>query len=101
MELKQSGRAISEASRRLAAMGPGSVRERGILQLEYANALIQKREIPEAAAMIGEAVPIVAGHSSARLTHSVRQARARLQPWQDSKHVQGLDERLRALSIVG
>ncbi|MER5422097.1 hypothetical protein [Streptosporangium roseum] len=101
MELKQSGRAISEASQRLAAMSPDSVRERGILQLEYANALIQKREIPEAAAMIGEAVQIVEGHSSARLTHSVRQARTRLQPWQDSKHVRDLDEQLRALSIVG
>ena len=30
------------------------LRERGILQLQYAAALIQKREIPEAAAMIGE-----------------------------------------------
>ncbi|OUC96193.1 hypothetical protein [Streptosporangium minutum] len=81
-------------------MGSDSVRERGILQLEYAAALVQKREITEAAVMIGEATQIVVGHSSARLAHSVRQARARLQPWEDNKHVRALDERLRALAIV-
>ncbi|MEU9830788.1 hypothetical protein AB0D67_04515 [Streptosporangium sp. NPDC048047] len=101
IELKRPDLAISEAQRRLAAMGPDSVRERGILQLEYALALIDHREIPEAAAMIGEATGIVAGHSSTRLAHSVRQARNQLQPWQDNRHVRDLDEKLRALTITG
>ncbi|MFF5208207.1 hypothetical protein [Streptosporangium sp. NPDC000396] len=100
IELKQPDRAISEVRQRLATMSLTLLRERGILQLQYAAALIQKREIPEAAAMIGEATQIVAGHSSARLAHSVRQARTRLQPWEDNKHVRALDERLRALAII-
>ncbi|MFF0246225.1 hypothetical protein [Streptosporangium sandarakinum] len=100
IELKRPDLAISEAQRRLAAMGPDSVRERGILQLEYALALIDHREIPEAAAMIGEATGIVTGHSSTRLAHSVRQARAHLQPWQENKYVRALDEKLRSISIV-
>ncbi|WP_326638403.1 hypothetical protein OG884_29965 [Streptosporangium sp. NBC_01755] len=81
-------------------MGTGLLRERGILQLRYATALIQKREIPAAAAMIGEAAQIVIGHSSARLANSIRQARTRLQPWEDNRHVHDLDERLRTLSII-
>ncbi|MEU3165070.1 hypothetical protein [Streptosporangium sp. NPDC006930] len=100
IELKQPDRAITEAERRLARMGADSVRERGILQLEYATALIQKREIPEAVAVIGQATNIITTHSSERLAKSVRQVRARLQPWAESRHVRDLDERLRSLAIV-
>ncbi|WP_440097869.1 hypothetical protein [Streptosporangium sp. H16] len=50
--------------------------------------------------MIGETAQIVIGHSSARLADSIRQARARLHPWEDNRHVRDLDERLRALSIT-
>ncbi|GGP83786.1 hypothetical protein [Streptosporangium pseudovulgare] len=92
IELKRPDLAISEAQRRLTAMGPDSVRERGILQLEYALALIDHREIPEAATMIGEATPIVTRHSSTRLARSAQQAYARLQPWRDNKYVVSLSE---------
>ncbi|MFI6450751.1 hypothetical protein ACIBF6_04295 [Streptosporangium amethystogenes] len=95
----QFDRAMVEVERRLAKPGSGSVRVRGILQLEYATVLIKKQEIPAAAAMIGEAAQAVVEHSSARLVHSVRQARARLTPWQDNKHVRDLDERLRSLAV--
>ncbi|GAA2880133.1 hypothetical protein GCM10010517_42640 [Streptosporangium fragile] len=103
--LEQPDRAIGAADPIMAKMRAGSNqagwnRERGILHLEYATALIQKREIPAAAAMVGEAAQVTTRHSSARLVHSVRQARARLQPWADNRHVRDLDERLRALSIA-
>ncbi|MGS2640494.1 hypothetical protein [Streptosporangium sp. LJ11] len=103
--LKQPDRAISAADPIMAEMGSGSNRsgwnrERGILTLEYATALIQKREIPAAVAMIGEAAQITARHSSARLVHSVRRTRVELQPWEGNKHVRDLDERLRSLSVV-
>ncbi|GAA2847075.1 hypothetical protein GCM10010517_03960 [Streptosporangium fragile] len=100
LELKQPDRAISEVKHRLSTMAPGLTRERGILQLECATALIQKREIPEAAAMIREAARIAVGHSSTRLIRSVRQTRARLRPWEDNKHVRDLDEQLRTLPVV-
>lgn len=98
IELKRPDLAVSEAQRRLTAMGLDSVRERGILQLEYALALIDHREISEAAAVIGEATGIVTGHSSTRLAHSVRQARAQLQPWQDNRYVRDLDKKLHTLT---
>ncbi|MBG0817428.1 hypothetical protein [Planomonospora sp. ID82291] len=100
IDLKRTDRAISEVKQRLATMDSGLLRERGILQLRYATALVQKREIPEAAAMIGKAAQIVTAHSSTRLAHAVRQTRAELQPWAENRRVRDLDEHLRALSII-
>ncbi|SNS11405.1 hypothetical protein SAMN05216276_1004134 [Streptosporangium subroseum] len=100
VELNRPDQAIAEADRIMAKMDPGWNRERGILQLEYATTLIKKREIPAAAAMIGETAQIVTSHSSTRLANSVRQARRRLRPWEDNKYVRDLDQRLREFSIV-
>ncbi|MER5423730.1 hypothetical protein [Streptosporangium roseum] len=94
-------RAMVEAEQKLAAMGSISVRVRSILRLEYASVLVQKREIPAAAAMIDKVAQTTTAHTSVRLVDSVRQARARLQPWADNRHVRDLDERLHALSVVG
>ncbi|GGL06703.1 hypothetical protein Sme01_66970 [Sphaerisporangium melleum] len=73
---------------------------RGEALLYYARALTQKREIPTAVDKIRGAAQITIGHSSGRLAESVRQARARLQPWADNKHVRLLDEELRSLGII-
>ncbi|MEV7007739.1 hypothetical protein [Streptosporangium sp. NPDC051022] len=100
LELNRPDQVMAEVRRRLATMDPDFVRERGILQLEYATALIQKREIAAAAGMIAEAAQVTALHSSARLVHSIRQARTRLQPWADNRHVRDLDEHLRPLSLA-
>ncbi|WP_214416067.1 hypothetical protein [Sphaerisporangium fuscum] len=90
--------AIRTAERALA----GDMRKsaRGRTLLEYAEALIQKREIPAATDKIRVAAQITVGHSSGRLADSVRQARSRLQPWSGNKHVRHLDEELRALGIA-
>ncbi|MEV8637284.1 hypothetical protein AB0395_37140 [Streptosporangium sp. NPDC051023] len=100
LELNRPDQVMTEVGRRLATMTPDLVRERGFLHAEYATALVQKREIVAAAEMIGEAAQVTRTHSSARLVQSVRQARARLQPWEDNRHVRDLDERLRVLSIT-
>ncbi|MFG1750148.1 hypothetical protein [Streptosporangium sandarakinum] len=97
--LNQPDRAIAEADRIMANLDPEWNRERGVLQLEYATALIKKREIPAAAAMIGEAAQILAVHTSTRLAHSVRQARNQLHPWWDNRHVQDLEEKLHIILI--
>ncbi|MGV9329202.1 hypothetical protein [Streptosporangium sandarakinum] len=83
--LNRPDRAITEADRIMANLDPAWNRERGVLQLEYATALIKKREIPAATAMIGEAAQVLAVHTSTRLAHFIRQARTQLHPWQDNK----------------
>ncbi|MET9066099.1 hypothetical protein [Streptosporangium sandarakinum] len=95
--LNRPDRAITEAGRIMANLDPAWNRERGVLQLEYATALIKKREIPAATAMIGEAAQVLAVHTSTRLAHSVRQARTRLKPWMGNKYVRSLDEQLHTL----
>ncbi|GAA3116643.1 hypothetical protein [Streptosporangium carneum] len=101
LELNRPDQVLAEVRQRLATMDSNFVRERGLLQAECATALVQKREIVAAAEMIGEAAQVTATHSSARLVQSVRQARARLDPWADNRHVRDLDERLRTLSVTG
>ncbi|MBB5630484.1 hypothetical protein [Sphaerisporangium krabiense] len=90
--------AIHTAERALA----GEMRRpaRGRTLLEYAEALIQKREIPAAADKIREAAQITVGHSSGRLTDSIRETRAHLHPWSGNKHIRTLDEQLRSLGIT-
>ncbi|MFC6085528.1 hypothetical protein [Sphaerisporangium aureirubrum] len=68
--------------------------------IHYADALIQKREIPEAATKLTEATTVMAVHSSARLVHSLRTARRRLQPWATYAQVRNLDERLGSLGLA-
>ncbi|MFC4534023.1 hypothetical protein [Sphaerisporangium dianthi] len=91
--------AIDAVERTLAAPMTRKL-ARGEAFLYYAKALTQKREIPAAVDKIRSAAQITVGHSSARLAESVRQARARLQPWAGNKYVRTLDEELRSLGIA-
>ncbi|GII80606.1 hypothetical protein Sru01_55880 [Sphaerisporangium rufum] len=98
LALRRPDEAIASAERALT--GPMRKPARGGTLLRYAGALIQKREIPGATEKIREAARITVAHSSGRLTDSVRQSHARLRPWTDNKHVQALDEELRALRLI-
>jgi hypothetical protein len=72
---------------------------RGQTLLVFAEALTRTREIPTAADKIRDAAHLTTQHSSVRLVDSVRQARARLQPWAGNKHIRALDEELHSLGI--
>lgn len=72
----------------------------GVTLLQYAGALVLKREIPAATEKIRQAAQITIGHSSGRLADTVRQTRVRLQPWATNKHVRTLDEELVSLGIT-
>ncbi|MET8161010.1 hypothetical protein ABZT47_32025 [Sphaerisporangium sp. NPDC005289] len=91
--------AIGSVLRTLAAPTTLSL-ARGHALLHYAEALTRKREIPGAVDKIRGAARTTVRHSSTRLADSVRQARARLQPWAGNKHVRALDEELRSLGIL-
>ncbi|GII79043.1 hypothetical protein Sru01_40250 [Sphaerisporangium rufum] len=91
--------AINSVTRTLAAPTTFSL-ARGHALLHYAEALTRKREVPGAVDKIRGAAQITTRHSSGRLADSVRQARARLQPWAGNKHVRTLDDELRALGII-
>jgi transcriptional regulator with XRE-family HTH domain len=62
--------------------------------LRLGTARLLADEIEEAARLIGEAVLLAAKNRSARLRKAVQTARARLEPWKETRAVQELDERL-------
>ncbi|GII80511.1 hypothetical protein Sru01_54930 [Sphaerisporangium rufum] len=92
--------AISTVNAQLNGIGgSGYSRTRAFALIQYATALVQKKEIPQAAAVLTEAAQISASHSSARLLHSLRISRGHLQPWAGYTYVNTLDRKLAALGI--
>ncbi|MFC4585420.1 hypothetical protein [Sphaerisporangium corydalis] len=90
---------IRSAERTLAgSTTPALVRGQALLY--YANALTAKREIPSAVARIRDAARLTRTHTSGRLPHAIRQARAHLRPWEANKHVRHLDDELLSLRIA-
>jgi hypothetical protein len=63
-------------------------------------AYVQCQEIDEAARLLGDAGEIAAGNSSARLSERLLKARAQLQPWQDTRAVRELDDRLTTYGLA-
>lgn len=57
------------------------------------RAYARSGEVDEAARLLGDAGEIAAHNSSTRLVKAVREARAELQPWQDTRAVRELDDR--------
>ena len=95
--LNQPDSAIKESQNTLASLPGHVVRERGFVLLEYAQALVMKREIPAACDQLMATIRVAKQHSSARLNQSLHATRRRLQPWATNVHVRDLDERLRDL----
>jgi tetratricopeptide (TPR) repeat protein len=62
--------------------------------LRLGTARLLSGDIEEAARVIGEGVALAVRIRSARLTREVRTARERMEPWQDTRAVRELDDRL-------
>ncbi|MEU6716680.1 hypothetical protein ABZ897_34885 [Nonomuraea sp. NPDC046802] len=93
--LRQAGPAVAVAQRSLAGFDPRFKLDRAFALVQYADAAILAKEIPEAAGRLTEAADIAAKHGSARLTDQLKRVRARLEPWAGDSHVRRLDETLR------
>ncbi|MGH3976428.1 MAG: hypothetical protein ACRDS9_24380, partial [Pseudonocardiaceae bacterium] len=68
--------------------------------LNLGNARLQSREIDEAARVVGDAAELAVQTRSARLIKELHATRARMQPWQGTKAVSVLDDRLVACGLV-
>ncbi|MGH3952314.1 MAG: hypothetical protein ACRDSE_24900, partial [Pseudonocardiaceae bacterium] len=100
LALHDSQRAIDYSQQSLATLDPSAVRNVAFTRLELGTAYVQCEEIDEAARLLGDAGEIAAGNSSARLTERLHQARAQLQPWQDTHAVRELDERFTTYGLA-
>ncbi|MFI7703259.1 hypothetical protein [Nonomuraea sp. NPDC049480] len=99
IHLRRPEAAVTAAQRSLAGLDQRFKMDRGFALVRYAGALALAKEIPEAAARLTEAAEIASQHTSARLTHQLRETRAMLNPWAGNAHVQQLDKTLTARGL--
>ncbi len=68
--------------------------------LRLGNACLQSDEVDETARVVGDAVSSVVQIRSTRLVKELHGTRARMQPWQDTRAVKELDDRLAAYGLA-
>ncbi len=94
LRLGKPQEAAASASTALALFDKSFVDSLGFCTLFLSNAQLQCGEIEEAARVVGDAAGLAAQTRSARLVKELRTTHARMQPWQDTRAVKELDDRL-------
>jgi hypothetical protein len=87
--------AAEHAERSLALIEPSFVRDQAMTKLYLGSAHAQVKEIEQAALVLAAAAELAARNRSARLADRLMQTRASLRPWDTTRPVRDLDERLR------
>jgi ATP/maltotriose-dependent transcriptional regulator MalT len=100
LELGDADQAADYARQALATMSPAFPRHKALATVDLARACVRSGEVAEGAHLLGNAGEIAGRHSSTRLITRVQQARAELQPWQDTRAVRELDERLTTYGLL-
>lgn len=85
---------ISAVDKQLENCKSGHNRSQSLGLLQQAKALAHKHEIQAATKKITQAVDLASGHSSARVTVWLHDARASLDPWATTSYVRNVDELL-------
>lgn len=94
--LRDTPGALAIARQADALADPSFTSDRTFAMLHLGNAYAQSQEIEEAARVIGTAVGLAAGNSSARVVDSLMRSRRQLDPWTQTAAVRDLDEQLAA-----
>ena len=94
LELREGQPAVEYTQQSLESLDQSHVREIAFANAHLGMAYAQRKEIDEAARLLGDAGDIAARNSSARLTERLHQGRAMLQPWKHTTAVRQLDDRL-------
>jgi hypothetical protein len=100
LKFGETDRTISYAQQSLKLADRSRARFLAMTIIDLTEAYVQCTEIDEASRLLGDAGNIAAGHSSRRLIERLEQARAGMQPWQDTAAVRTLDERLAAYGLT-
>lgn len=100
LELHQPQRAVIYAQQALQTLDRSYARNIALATVHLGVAYTLSNEVDEAAWLLGDAGEIAACNSSVRLIGQVQQARAGVQPWQDTAAVRTLDERLTSYGLV-
>jgi tetratricopeptide (TPR) repeat protein len=100
LKLGEPHRAVSYAQQSLKTLDPSRARNVAMTIVDLSEAYVQCTESDEAARLLSDAGDIAAGNSSIRLNRRLGQARAGMQPWQDTAAVRTLNDRLAAHGLA-
>lgn len=94
LTLQQPEAALKALDKSLALVDPAHRHNKAIRQLHRAEAYVQQEEITEATSIIGNVAAATAVGRSQPITERIASVRGLLIPWQHTKPVRELDERL-------
>jgi tetratricopeptide (TPR) repeat protein len=94
LKLKRPDAALEALDRSLTLIDPANLHNYSFGLLFRAEARIQQAEIPEASTIIGDVAQLTAGSASQRIAKRISAVRGLLVPWEQTKPVRELDERL-------
>ncbi|MGH3566895.1 MAG: hypothetical protein ACRDRH_12855, partial [Pseudonocardia sp.] len=100
VRLHRPAEAVQAAERAVATLARADVRNMAFATVGLGVARLECGDLDHATATLEQAADLAVQNRSARLASDLATARARMQPWQDSRAVIQLDERLRAYRLV-
>jgi len=101
LTLKQPETALSAINKSLALVDPANLRDRIFHLLERAKVRIQQEEIVEASSIVADVTRLTASNASQLIVQRVNEVRGLLTPWERTKPVRELDERLAVYRPAG
>ncbi len=101
LRLGKPAAAAASAERGLQLFDTSLISDMAYCTLHLGTARLHCGEVEEAARAIGDGALLASQSPSVRLTREVRAARARLEPWKDTRAVRELGERLRDVGYMG
>ncbi|GII60568.1 hypothetical protein Skr01_06530 [Sphaerisporangium krabiense] len=93
-------KALEVAAGAAAGIDPTFVRNVAYIRLKTAQAHLDLRDIEQACEELGQAAGLARRNTSPRLARSVVETREKLGPWQRTRSVAALDERLHAARLI-
>ncbi len=94
LKLQQPDVAMTALDKSLTLADPANPHCRAFRLLFQAEARIQQAEVTEASSIVADVARLTAGNGSQRVAQRITDVRALLAPWQRTKAVRELDERL-------
>lgn len=96
LKLQRPDDAMDALDKSLTLIDPANLHNRTFRLLFRAEARIQPEEITEASGIVGDVAQLTAGNGSQRIARRIKDVRGLLTPWERTKPVRELDERLAA-----
>jgi tetratricopeptide (TPR) repeat protein len=100
LRLGDADGAVSCAQQSLRTLDQSRARDMAMTIVDLGEAYVLRKEIDEAARLLGDAGEIAARNSSARLSERLKQGRAELRPWEHAAAVRQLDDRFAAYDLA-